>query len=249
MAEFTRLVITKRGQELLSKIISGIGGIRFTKVCTSSRQYGIEELENLVELSDVKQLAFVSNITKTSSSAIKVDVLFTNTELKEGYNMCTIGLYAVDPDLGEILYAVTIENSGYCYMPSYNGITVSGIQVGLVTVVGNTENISLEVNPAGVVSVSILKEKIQYHNTDETAHAGLLSNVARYRPLATRIRNPDKPDYGLGGGGEWLGTLEAAAYSGTSEVTVVVNGVDYDGKNISKNRENAPNGTIIIVEE
>lgn len=75
-----------------------------------------------------------------------------------------------------------------------------------------------------------------------------LSNV-QYRPLATRIRNPDKPDYGLGGGGEWSGTLEVASYSGAAEITVVVNGVEYDGKNISQNGESAPNGTIIIREE
>lgn len=249
MAEFSRLIITQKGQELLSKIMLGMGGIQFTKVRTSKKRYEIRELEELTELSDIKQAASVSNLVRTSPSAIKVEVLFTNNGLVEGYDLRSMGLYAMDPDLGEILYAVTVENSGSCYMPSYNGITVSGMQVQLVTCVGNAENISLEVEPAGMVSVSLLQEKIQKHNTDEAAHADLLSNVVHYRLLATRIRNPDKPDYGLGGGGEWSGTLEVASYSGAAEVTVVVNGTDYDGKNISRNGETAPNGTIIIREE
>ncbi len=32
MAEFSNLVITKTGQELLAKIISGADGVRFTKI-------------------------------------------------------------------------------------------------------------------------------------------------------------------------------------------------------------------------
>lgn len=95
----------------------------------------------------------------------------------------------------------------------------------------------------------LVETNSENHNADENAHADLLSNVVRYRPLATRIRNPDKPDYGLGGGGEWSGTLEIASYSGAAEVTVIANGMEYDGKNISRNGEAAPNGTIIIMEE
>lgn len=94
-----------------------------------------------------------------------------------------------------------------------------------------------------------IEDKMKNHNTEETAHADLFSNVVRYRSLATRIRNPEKPDYGLGGGGEWSGTLETAPYSGTAEVTIVVNDTEYDGTNISRNWEEAPNGTIILMEE
>lgn len=249
MAEFSRLILTQKGQELLSKIMIGMGGIQFTKVRTSAQKYEIGELEKLTELSEIKQVVSVSNLVRTSPSAIKVEALFTNTGLAEGYYLRSMGLYAIDPDWGEILYAVTVEQTGSCYLPSYNGITVSGIQTQLVTCVGNAEKISLEVDPAGMVSVSFLQEKIQNHNMDETAHADLFSNVVRYRSLTTRIRNPEKPDYGLGGGGEWSGTLETAPYSGTAEVTIVVNDTEYDGTNISRNWEEAPNGTIILMEE
>ena len=38
-------------------------------------------------------------------------------------------------------------------------------------------------------------------------------------------------------------------YTGNAEVTVVLGGKEYDGKNISRDAENAPNGTFIIREE
>lgn len=69
-----------------------------------------------------------------------------------------MGLYAVDPDAGEILYAVTRETSGNCYMPAYNGITVSGAYVQLVTTVGNAENVSLEVDQAAVATIGDIQE-------------------------------------------------------------------------------------------
>lgn len=74
--------------------------------------------------------------------------------------MRMLGLYAVDPDEGEILYAVTREISGNCYLPAYNGTTLSGVNIQLVTTVGNSENISLETDPAAVATLKTVKERL-----------------------------------------------------------------------------------------
>lgn len=153
MAEFSKLVITNKGQALLAKMIAGEGSVEFTKVSASSTAYTDAQLEGLISLSNVKQTSLISKITRTNGVAIKVEAAFTNTELTAGYYMKALGLYAVDPDDGEILYAVTRETSGNCYMPAYNGITVSGAYVQLVTTVGNAENVSLEVDQAAVATI------------------------------------------------------------------------------------------------
>ena len=153
MAEFSKLVITAKGQALIAKIIAGSGNVEFSKISTSSTQYTLQQLEALTSLTNVKQTTLVSKITRTNNVAIKVEGAFTNTELAAGYYMRTIGLYARDPDEGEILYAVTIETSGNCYMPPYNGITVSGAYVQLVTTVGNADNVSLNVDAAAVATI------------------------------------------------------------------------------------------------
>lgn len=158
MAEFSKLVITNKGQALLAKMIAGSGNIEFTKISTSSTAYTDAQLEGLASLSNVKQTSLISKVTRTNEVAIKVEAAFTNTELKVGYYMKALGLYAVDPDAGEILYAVTRETSGNCYMPAYNGITVSGAYVQLVTTVGNAENVSLEVDQAAVATIGDIQE-------------------------------------------------------------------------------------------
>ncbi len=158
MAEFSKLVITNKGQALLAKMIAGKGNIEFTKISASSTAYTDAQLEGLTSLSNVKQTSLISKVTRTNEVAIKVEAAFTNTELTAGYYMKALGLYAVDPDVGEILYAVTRETSGNCYMPAYNGITVSGAYVQLVTTVGNAENVSLEVDQAAVATIGDIQD-------------------------------------------------------------------------------------------
>lgn len=158
MAEYSKLVITNNGQALMAKMIAGSGNIEFTKVCASSTQYTESQLQALTSLSSIKQTVLVSKVTRTNEVAIKVDAAFSNAELSEGYYMRTLGLYAVDPDKGEILYAVTIETSGNCYMPPYNGITVSAAYVQLYTTVGNAENVSLAVNPGAYATIGDIQE-------------------------------------------------------------------------------------------
>ncbi len=175
MAEFSKLVITNKGQALLAKMIAGSGNIEFTKVSASSTAYTDAQLEGLTSLSTVKQTSPISKVTRTNEVAIKVEAAFSNTELTAGYYMKALGLYATDPDDGEVLYAVTRETSGNCYMPAYNGITVSGAYVQLVTTVGNAENVSLEVDMAAVATIGDIQE-LQKQIADLEAFIGYSSD-------------------------------------------------------------------------
>lgn len=65
-----------------------------------------------------------------------------------------------------------------------------------------------------------------------------------------RERDPSKPDYGLGGGGDDGGdetpVLRVKGYTGTAEVSAVVSGVEYDAENMSANPDDVPDGTLIL---
>ena len=153
MAEYSKLIITNDGQALMAKMIAGEGDIEFTKVAVSSAEHEEDELQALSSLSDVKQTSLVSKVTRTNEVAIQIEAAFTNADLTEGYYMRTLGLYALDPDEGEILYAACAETSGNCYMPAYNGVTTSGAYFRLVTTVGNADSVSLEVDPGAFATI------------------------------------------------------------------------------------------------
>ncbi len=172
MAEFSKLVITQNGQALMAKMIAGTGNIEFTKISSSSSQYTDSQLQSLTALSNVQQTSLVSKVTRTNNVAIKVESAFSNAELNTGYYMRTLGLYAVDPDVGEILYAVTRETSGNCYMPPYNGVTVTAAYIQLFTTVGNATNVSLEVNPGAYATIGDI-QALEAEIADLKAFVGL----------------------------------------------------------------------------
>lgn len=196
MAEFSKLVITGKGQALLAKMLEGSGTVEFTRISTSSFTYADNQLEGLDSLSSVEQTSLVSKITRTNEVAVKVEAAFTNTGLTKGYYIKALGLYATDPDEGEILYAVAREMSGGCYMPAYNGVTVSGAYVQLVTTVGNAENVSLEVDAAGVATVGDIQELQRRIDDLEAGASGnvpenlwLVDDSTTARPLSVVTEN------------------------------------------------------------
>lgn len=152
MAEFKQLIITNKGQALMAKMLAGAGNVQFTKIAVSDTTYTDAQLPSLTSLSSVKQTALISKVLRTNSVAVQVEGAVTNTNLSTGYYMRTIGLYALDPDDGEILYAVT-NASVAGYMPPYNGLTVSGAYFKLVTTVSNASSVSLNVDAAAVATI------------------------------------------------------------------------------------------------
>lgn len=176
MAQFSQLIITKSGQDLLAKVLVDGGKIEFTRICVSETEIVEENLEQLTELPEIKQESAILNIVKTSNSAVKVEASFSNRELTAGYFMRTLGLFAKDGE-NEVLYAAACEVSGHCFMPPFNGVTASGALIQLVTAVGNAENISFEVDPAGTATIARVSEEIAKHNTDSSAHSDLFAAV------------------------------------------------------------------------
>lgn len=171
MAEYSKFYLTDNGQALLAKMIAGTGDIEFTKACASSTQYTENQLIALTALTNIKQTSLISKVTRTNEVAIKVEAAYSNRDLTAGYYMRTLGLYAKDPDKGEVLYGVTIETSGNCYMPPYNGVTVSAAYIQLYTTVGNASNVSLEVSPGAFATIGDIQE-LEKEIADLKAYVG-----------------------------------------------------------------------------
>lgn len=171
MAEFSKLYLTKRGQSLVAKIMAGASNIQFTKVSTSSKVYAESALEGLLALENVQQSNNVTKVTISNGTSVRVETAFTNEKLTAGYYLRCLGLYAKDPDLGEILYAVCVETSGLCYMPAYNGVTVSSAYIQLYTTVGNSDNVSLAVYSGAYATVEDIQD-LEAEIADLRAYVG-----------------------------------------------------------------------------
>ena len=154
MASFNPTVITDRGLALCAKIASGLTKMSFTKICTSSTNYPQgTNLAALTSLTNIKQTTLVSNVSVINNASVKVEGALSNASLAAGYYIYTIGLYAQDPDLGEILYSVTTAVQAD-WMPPNNGLSASSILIQLVTVTSNASNVEVEVDPQATATIT-----------------------------------------------------------------------------------------------
>lgn len=148
--ELNQSVITNKGRTLMAKLLSGRAMATFTKISTSSTVYQMADLPGLTVLTNVKQTA-TCQAKPNNGATVSVEAAFNNTGLTAGYDVNTIGVYATDPDEGEILYAVaTAKQKGY--MPADNGISKTGLTVAFYTEVGNASQVTLTVDPAAVAT-------------------------------------------------------------------------------------------------
>ena len=157
MAEFKRVVITRKGQALMAKLMSGSGTTHFTAIKVSDSSFNEDQLEGLTSIGNVKQTVSISKVDRTNNVAAEVEGAILNTNLTVGYYMRTLGLYAQDPDEGEILYAVTIASQAG-YMPPFNGKTTSGAFFRITTTIGNADNLNVQVNPSAVATIGEIND-------------------------------------------------------------------------------------------
>lgn len=150
--EFSTFVITNKGQALMAKLMQGKGTCTFTAIKLSSQAYTENQLVGLNALGNVKQTTPISKKTVINATSIQIEGAIDNTKLTVGYNIQTIGIFANDPDEGEILYAVARATTAG-YMPPYNGITVSGGYFKFVITVGNANNVTIQLDPAGYATI------------------------------------------------------------------------------------------------
>ena len=153
MAEFSKLIITDKGKELLAGVTTSANKIEFTRVSTSDRAYREDEIANLTDLDSIKQTNNISSIAVQASGKIKIEAAFENRELSEGYFIRAIGIYTKSGSSAEVLYAVAIEKTGRYSIPAYNNATVNAVYLKLFLLVENFENVKLEVSPGAFITI------------------------------------------------------------------------------------------------
>ena len=158
MAQFKNVIITAAGQSLISKVLTGSSSIEFTKFGLSETEYTDEEIEALTSVDTINQTAKVSRVEKTSSSAIKVAGAVNNSDLKTGYYVNTMILFAKDSaDNTEVPYAACgAEIKGW--MAPFNGLSTGGANLSMIITVQNADKVNLTVDPAGYATIGDIND-------------------------------------------------------------------------------------------
>ena len=146
---FNEAVLTAKGISLLAKAQAGRCAVSMTKAETGSGSYASgENLKARTALKSRMQTFPLNTVRTQNETNVYVKFIITNKQsggnLKQGYYVKEVGLFAMDPDEGEILYAIAtaVENQ-WDYMPSYNDLLPSTITMEFLTEVSNAESVTI----------------------------------------------------------------------------------------------------------
>ena len=150
MADFNGTILTDKGRNLLAKALTGTA-LQFTKVSIGDGIWD-ENInpENLTDLISKKIDLPINELDITGDGTARLRFVLTNTGLTDGFFTREIGIYANDPDEGEILYAVTYSNNPD-FIPSDGVVKVENV-TDIYTVVSNAQNIEAVISDTVVIA-------------------------------------------------------------------------------------------------
>lgn len=171
MTNFTKTRLTNKGLALLAK--EGVS-VTITKVKTGNGEYQADEnTGEMTQLKSEKQQFEVLSANKKSDTVYSIKFAMSNKELSEDYLFTEVGVYATDPDEGEILYAIcyaTNENADI--IRKFNGLfdfkTIIVLNISVNA--GGTVKFISEGMYALADDVQELSQKFSKHIEDKNVH-------------------------------------------------------------------------------
>lgn len=170
MAEWSNAIMTDVGNALQAKVNAGQTKLTFTKIKVGS---GVNAT-NPLALTDVISSKWETTniIVKREGKIVSVDTFITNSGITEAFRMSEIGLFAKDPDKGEILYAYLTDPEPD-RMPAEGGSVVVSQELSIGMMFSNTGNVSLTVNMGALVN----QEQLNEHNSSISSHSPITDQI------------------------------------------------------------------------
>jgi len=146
MAEYNGLRLTTSGRALLAKALAGTA-LHFTRVGVGDGALPAgTEIRTLTGLVHPLRDLPITGCRATGAGEAEITCLLTNEGLTLGYWAREVGLFAQDPDLGEVLYAYTNAGELADYIPAAGGADLVSMLLTIVTVVDQAANVTATIN-------------------------------------------------------------------------------------------------------
>ena len=163
---FTGTILTTKGLVLQNKVQAG-AQLGFTKVKIGDGQLGSgQSLEALTDLISPQKTLGITSVAVIGDGTSRVRAVVTNTDLSAGFFVREIGVFATDPDDGEILYCVANAGNECDYLPTPTSVAVEQT-LDILTAIGNATNVTAVINETIVLATVA---DITDHNNNSDAH-------------------------------------------------------------------------------
>ncbi|MGL5435984.1 MAG: hypothetical protein ACRDBO_11375, partial [Lachnospiraceae bacterium] len=188
---FNNAVVTAKGLALDTKVRAGETVARFTKVALGDGAYtGLEDLESATQLKNLKQVFGISSKTIYAERSVMFRIVTNNSGVPEGYNITEMGLFADDPDDGEILYSIALGVEGKMdYQPSETELPEATGTFDFYTAISNAKEAIFKLGTGAAASSEDLLRKADIEGGD--AANMVVSEIAESTEESPVIQNGD----------------------------------------------------------
>ncbi len=163
MSNFKLTTLTTKGNDLLLKVLLGQCSLEFTRIVIGNGEPDTEDYRTITSVVSEKMESTIVDKKILGDGFCSITGRFSNENLNELVMVKEIGVYAIDPELGEILYSYTTANGNANYFaPSETTVLVEEYSLLAYINVLTEEQILWN-----IVAVTNAKE-VEFDNTDTT---------------------------------------------------------------------------------
>ena len=157
MSNWSTHQFTRKGEQLRTKVEAGKCKLTLTKIKIGNGDVTLGEVK---DMNDLKSPQLVLGISSCDVSAeddriCEVVGIASSSNVESAFSVTEMGLYANDPDVGEILYLVGIDTAPDD-MPNKNAQSPVTLTYQFELVTSNMANVVAMISPAGLVTVKML---------------------------------------------------------------------------------------------
>lgn len=181
MGNFTGTILTNRGRNLLAKALAGVP-LNFTRIGIGDGmwQQGADPALMTALISEKKSLS-IQSLENVGDGSTKLRFVLTNSGLAAGFFIREIGIFANDPDLGEVLYAVTSAGDKADYIPAAGVVVIENV-TDIYTVISTAQNVTAQISDTVVIAS---KKDIINHNESLSSHHDIRTSLDAHKQSTT----------------------------------------------------------------
>ena len=154
MANWQSGQLTKAGHDLQIKVEAGQCKLELTKIKLGDGAENIASVDPMTDLVGPKAVFGISSITAKDGMCTVTGVV-SSSNVSAGFYAREWGLFAKDPQRGEILYMISLD-SAPDFVPPASAALRQSATYAMNIAVANAANITVKIDPAGLVNTEML---------------------------------------------------------------------------------------------
>lgn len=178
---FGGMIQTNKGRNLQAKAQTGTI-IEFSRIAVGDGEIGSQSITDLNSLiNEIDSLDIIKLRTMPEGKAVVGSVL-SNQDIESGFYFREIGVFAIDPDEGEVLYCYGNAGEDAEYIPSPEGPDIIEKVIDIITIIGDVENVTATIDDSlAYITVNRYEE--------EQGTIELETDAIQVRPAINELKN------------------------------------------------------------